>query len=388
MYDFNKIIDRKNSSSIKWDFQKEYTGVSDEMIPLWVADMDFEVPQEVTNALKERVNHPIYGYTGKPKEYYDAIINWFHKRHGFEIKKEWIVYSPGVVTSLNLAIQEFSNPGDKIIIQSPVYYPFKLAIENNGRQCIENSLKKKNNKYYMDIDDLKSKIDSNTKVMLLCSPHNPVSRVWSKEELQQIANICLENNILLVSDEIHADLVMPGFKHTSIGIINEEIKNNCIICHAPNKTFNIAGLSMGNIIIPNKRIREQYTFAMGKVGIGMANIFGITAAQAAYNDGEKWLDEIIEYIYNNYKYAKQFLEENLPGIKITELEGTYLMWVDFSKLDFTHNEINLKLMKEAKVWLNDGSKFGKEGIKHQRINLACPRQILSKALENIVKVFK
>lgn len=344
--------------------------------------MDFEVAKEITEAIIERLNNPIYGYTFIPDSYYETIIYWFKNRYKYEIKKEWIIYTPGVVSAISFAIQAFTKKGDEIIIFTPVYFPFKRQIIANQRIPVEISLIEENNYFKIDYDKFKDSISDKTKMIILCSPHNPVGRVWNKKELEKICNICLENNILIVSDEIHMDLTYNK-KHIPTGSLSKEIENITITTTAPNKTFNIAGFMMGNTIISNKILREQYKNVLSSAGIHLANIPGIIATEVAYKYGENWLNQVLDYIYKNYLYLKEFIEKKLPKIKITTLEGTFLTWINFKNTGLSHDEINSKIKTEAKLWLNDGLMFGKEGEYYQRLNIATPRKILQKALEKL-----
>ncbi|GAA0729724.1 pyridoxal phosphate-dependent aminotransferase [Clostridium malenominatum] len=372
-YNFDEIIDRRNVGAVKW---KGY----DEIIPMWVADMDFKAPEEIIEAIKSRADEGTFGYTYLNKQYYNAIINWVEKRHGFKIEKNWIYSTPTIVSALYWLIQTFTEVGDKIIIQTPVYHRFKGAIEDNGRMVLENPLKELEGKYYMDFENLESNIDSKVKMIILCNPHNPVGRVWSKEELIRLGEICLKNNILVVSDEIHSDITFKGYKHTPFASLGNEFAENSITCISPTKTFNLAGIQVSNIIIPNENLRKKFDNTMKLNAMGDINIFGIIGLIAAYEKGEQWYREMLYYIEENYNYMREYIEKNMPMIKVTKLEGTYLAWVDFRALRMNSKELKRFLSEEVKVAFNEGQLFGGNGEGFQRINFACPRKILEEAL--------
>ena len=381
-YDFETIIDRTSKNSVKWTLMKRMTGL-DDLIPLWVADMDFTAPPEVVDALKERAAHPIYGYTVPTEGYHNGLINWMDKRHGWSgVEKEWILYTPGVVAGFSIAIQAYSQPGDKVVIQPPVYYPFKRQILGTGRQVVENPLKIVDGYYMMDFEDLADKIDDRTKMIILCSPHNPVSRVWKREELEKLVEICEEKDILIISDEIHNDLILGEIKHTPTATISEGALQRTVTLVAPSKTFNLAGLTNANAIIANKKLREAFRCQSSK-GSGHGNIFGMVAQDAAYNKGEAWLEELLTYLRGNLKYLKEFIDEKIPGLKLYPLEGTYLAWVDCTSLGMNDEELNEFMLKKAKLWLDEGTLFGTGGSMFMRINLACPRSLLKRALVNL-----
>ncbi|MFX0024477.1 MAG: MalY/PatB family protein, partial [Candidatus Hermodarchaeota archaeon] len=342
-YNFDRIIDRSQTNSVKWNkhFLKEKFG-ADDVLPLWVADMDFQCPQPIIDALKERVDEEIFGYCWhKTPIYLDAVSNWMARRHGWKIENDWIILSPGIVPAIFMLVQTFTNVGEKIIIQSPVYYPFFSAVENNGRIISLNQLHYENKRYTFDVDDFEKEAkDPLTKMFILCSPHNPVGRVWTEKELKKIGDICLENDILIISDEIHHDLILSGYKHTLFSTISEEFEKNTIMCTAPSKTFNIAGLKTSNIIIPDENLRESFFNTISKRNSVMSpNVFGIIALIAAYNEGEEWLNQVIEYIEANFNYLKDFIDENLPYIDFIEPEGTYLAWLDCNRLEMNDEKL-------------------------------------------------
>ncbi|MDK2886761.1 MAG: cysteine-S-conjugate beta-lyase [Thermosipho sp. (in: thermotogales)] len=378
MIDFNKIIQRRGTNSYKWDYG--FNKNNENLLPLWVADMDFEAPQEVIEAILARAKLGIYGYTFRPNSYYQSIISWFKDVHDIELKREWIIPIPGVVPGISFAIQAFTNPGDKIIIQPPVYRPFYEVISELGRRINSNPLIEENGYYKMDFENLEKIIDNRTRMLILCSPHNPVGRVWKKEELERLAEICLKKNIIIVSDEIHADIVYKPNKHNVLISISEKLLDNTIVLTAPNKTFNIAGLQIGNAIIPNKKLKDQFSAVVNSQHLNSSNIFGIVATEAAYNYGKNWLNELLGYLHENAKYVKRFLE-NKTNVRTQIPEGTFLMWLDFRKYK---GDIHKKLLKNG-LWLNEGKEFGNEGIGFERMNIATSRKIIEKALKIIEK---
>jgi len=388
-YNFDDIIDRDPTNSSKWSLRKRIHGDED-IIPMWVADMDFASPPAVVEAVKARADHPIYGYTGVSDGYYEAFINWMEKRNGWKIEREWMCFTPGVVTAIDVAVQAFTHPGDKVVIQPPVYYPFSSAVLNNGRQLVENHLKLEDNRYVMDYEGLEKKIDARTKMIVLCSPHNPIGRVWERSELEKLVEVCAKKDILIVSDEIHSDLIIGKIKHTCIASISEDAANRVITLMAPSKTFNLAGLKTSNIVIPNKKLREAFSNVLRNNGYG-ANIFGLTAAEAAYAEGEEWLDALLEYLRGNLKTLEDYLAEKIPELRVFPVEGTYLPWIDCSGLNLDDPELNDLFLKKAKLWLDTGVMFGSGGSGFMRINIATPRSILMKALgrlENAVIEFR
>ncbi|WP_457918094.1 MalY/PatB family protein [Candidatus Lokiarchaeum ossiferum] len=391
-WNFDQIIDRMQTNSIKWDpiFLKfQFGEKNQDILPLWVADMDFESPSVVKKAMIERAQHQIYGYTFTGLSYFEALKSWYNRRHDWEIERDWVCTTPGIVPAINFIIQRFSKPGDKIVIQTPVYYPFSEAILNNGRQLVENSLLLEEGQYRMNFEDLESKLkDSRVKIVILCNPHNPVGRVWTKEELTRFGNICIENGVLILSDEIHCDLIMPKFKHVCFASISEKFAMNSITCNAGSKTFNLAGLKQSNVIIPNKRMLAEFRNHLNNLGLMGGTLFGAVSLEAAYNGAEAWLDDLILYLAENFKFLKQYLEKNLPGVSAIELQGTYLVWVDFRNLRLDAKELKRIMEEEAKIGLDDGAMFGDVGAGFQRVNIACPKSILKKALDNIIHAFK
>jgi cystathionine beta-lyase len=387
-WSFDEVIDRSETQSAKWDYYEK------DLLPLWVADMDFRVPQPIINAIINRANHGIFGYSYFHSAYFDAVLNWFKRHYSWEIKKEWLAFTPGVIPAINMAIQSFSNPGDKIIVQNPVYYPFFGAIQNNGRRLLYNPLKRIGRRYQMDLDDLKRKIkDIRAKILILCSPHNPVGRVWTRDELINVGEICIENEILIISDEIHCDLILPGFTHTNFASINNNFAMNSITCTSLSKTFNLAGLQLSNIIIPNKKLRNSFINHIESVFIPeefgyLPNDLSLVAFTAAYQKCDEWLNSLLIYLKQNVDFLKSFIRNNITQIEVIEPEGTYLVWLDFRKLGIDPDKMKNFLRQKARVVLDDGSKFGRGGEGFQRINIACPRTTLQKALERIHNAIK
>lgn len=382
-YDFDTIIERRSTCSYKWDSAAEF-----DVLPMWVADMDFRTAPTIIEALQKRVQHGIFGYTKVPDAYYDAVINWFERRHGWKMEKEWIIYTTGVVPALSAIIRALTNPGDKVLVQSPVYNCFFSSIRNNGCEILSNDLHYGNNTYTIDFEDLNRKcVDPNVKVLLLCNPHNPTGRVWSKEELTRIGNICLQNNVFVVADEIHCDLVYPIHTYTPFASICDDFLQNSATCTSPSKAFNLAGLQIANITIADKDVRQKVHKAINIHEVCDVNPFGVDGLIAAYNNGEEWLGELVQYLYSNYCFAKEFININLPHIPLIESEGTYLLWVDCSALGKQSEEITRKLLYEHKVWLNEGVLYGENGTNFIRINIACPRTVLKKGLGRIRSYF-
>jgi len=347
--------------------------------------MDFKVAQPIIEALTERARHAILGYGHKSDVFLEAVVNWHKKRNGWDIEKEWILFTPGMIPALNFIVETFCNPGDKVIIQSPVYYPFANIITNNGCHIANNSLILNNGKYEMNFCELERIAqDSRTKLMFLCSPHNPVGRVWTAEELQRLGEICVENNVLVISDEIHSDLIYQPNRHIPFGKISEEFKMNSIVCTSPSKIFNLAGLQISDIIIPNEKLRKELNHKLATIDIDPGS-FASVAQIAAYNKGEEWLEQLIIYLQNNLDFIDKFLKERIPRVKMIRPEGTYLAWLDFSDFDFTDIELQQLMQTKAKIALDDGYIFGVGGEHFQRINFACPRIILEKALKSIEK---
>ncbi|RLL86263.1 cystathionine beta-lyase [Petrotoga sp. HKA.pet.4.5] len=384
---FNEIVDRKSTESVKWNGVKSLYG-RDDVIPMWVADMDFKSPPEVIEALKQRAEHGIFGYPMLDEDYFVPFINWIKARHGIEIKKEWIVTTDGVVDALKIAILAYSKPGDNVVIQTPVYYPFYNIIKSNGRMIIKNSLKFENRNYSMDFDDLEKKLSlKRTKLFILCNPHNPVGRVWKREELEKLVQLCAKHNVLLLSDEIHSDLVFSPNKHIPIFSISQDIKESSLTFYAPSKTFNLAGLKASFAVIPNEQLRTEYKNVIESLSSDNLNIFGMVAAKVAYERGEDWLDDLLNYLRANIDYVYDFFNEKLPKVKLQKPEGTYLMWLDFRAYG-DEQKVKDILVNKAKVGLEEGSIFGEEGNGFFRMNIGCPISILKDACNNIYDAFK
>ena len=381
-YDFDRVIERRGTGSLKWDAVERSTGVAD-ALPLWVADMDFTAPDAVLDALRARVEHGIFGYTVKTESCYRAIIGWMKRRHGWEIERDWILFSPGVVPALNLAVQAYTQPGDRVIVQTPVYYPFSTAVVNNGRELVRNTLTEEDGTYRIDFDNFEQSVDGRTRLLIFCSPHNPVGRVWTRDELEKLAEICVRHRLVIVSDEIHADLVMKGHIHLPLATISPAVASLTVTCTAPNKTFNVAGLQAGNVIISSPELRDRFRAVLTNAGLAMANIFALVATEAAYDHGEEWLARLLGYLHDNYTFLRAFVEQRMPRVKVTPLEGTYLVWLDFRGCGLGDPELKTLLLQRAGVWLDAGPMFGPGGEGFQRINVACPRSVLAQALERI-----
>jgi len=386
-FDFDSLIDRNGTHSVKWD-HFDMKGEVEGMIPMSIADMDFKAPGFITEALARRVEHGVFGYTVVPGSYYEALEKWFEKRFGWVVRREWIRFSPGVIPALNFCVQAFTEPGDKVVIQPPVYHPFRAAISNNGRVVVNNPLKLEGGRYRMDLDGLKGLLDSRTKMIILASPHNPVGRVWAKDELKALVDICAENNILIVSDEIHADLVMPGYRHIPTASVSEEAARITITCTSPSKTFNVAELHVANIIIPDRSLFERFDLALSKAGLTRPNILGMCGAEAAYARGGPWVEELVPYLHENYLTMKDFFTKNLPVVKSAEMEGTYLGWLDFNGFGLADSKIEEILLTKAAVAMTPGRIFGPGGEGFYRMNLACPRAVVEEALRRIGAAFR
>lgn len=384
-YNFDELIDRTNTNCIKYDARTAFFG-KDDLLPLWVADMDFRTPDFIVEAIQKRADHTVYGYTFRSQGYNQAIVDWLRRRHNWTIKPEWISFSPGVVAGLTMAIEALSNPGDGVIIQPPVYFPFFDSVKGTGRELIENPLRIENGRYCFDLEDLKNKITPQTRLLLLSNPHNPGGMAWNEKELGELARICIDNKILIISDEIHSDLIFDGFRHTPLAGISEEIAQNCVICMAPSKSFNTAGLTTSFLVIPNKRHLVAYERVLRLPHLHMGNIFGNVALEAAYTHGDEWLAQLMEYLQGNYTFLEQFFNEHIPQVKVMRPEATYLIWLDFSSFGLSDEALNDQLIN-AGVGLNRGVQFGKQGKGFMRINIGCPHSVLHEALLRIQKAF-
>ena len=388
-YNFDKIINRKGTNCLKYDFAVE-RGKPAEVLPLWVADMDFQVSEEITKSLHAAVEHGIYGYTQPKDPYYNAIMNWMKKNHQWETKREWIVKTPGVVFALSAAVKAFTKPGDAVLIQNPVYYPFTNIIRDNDRRVIDNTLvyekrvTEGKSQYSIDYEDFERKIvQENIKLFILCNPHNPVGRVWNREELQYLGEICLRHHVIVVSDEIHNDFVYPGFEHTVFANVDPRFAEFTVTCTAPSKTFNLAGLQISNIFISNETLREAFQKEIDKTGYDEPNALGAVACEAAYRGGQEWLDQLRAYLLENLNFLRTYLQEKIPQIHLVEPEGTYLVWLDCSELGISGKELDQFIVEKAGLWLDGGAMFGPSGSDFQRVNIACPRATLELALDKL-----
>lgn len=382
-YDFDRIVDRKNTSCIKYDFALERMG-RDDLIPLWVADMDFALPEEITEELVKRARHGIFGYTDPKEDYKNALNHWFSTRHGFTIEDEWNTVTAGVVFAIATAVRALTKEGDAILIQQPVYYPFLETIKLNNRKPVNNALVYSDGRYSIDLQDFEDKIVSeNVKLFILCSPHNPVGRVWTAEELNAMAEICYRHNVYVFSDEIHFDFIYKGHKHISYMNLDEKYRDKLILGTSLGKTFNIPGLSVANTIIPNEEVREAFRNELYAIGYAQCNVMGLTATIAAYEKGAEWLDELLEYLEGNVSFVRDYLKEKLPMIKLVEPEGTYLIWLDFSQVTQDRKELEHIIVDKARLWLDPGIMFGEDGALFERVNIACPRQILKDAMDRL-----
>lgn len=382
-YDFETYIDRRGTSCIKWDFGMERKG-RDDLLPLWVADMDFKLPDEIVSDITNRASQGVFGYTDPKDDYFDAVNGWFERRHGFKVDHDWITITHGVVYGIVLAIRAFTEPGEAVMIQQPVYYPFAESVRVNKRKLVNNQLVYKDGKYEIDFDDFEKKIvEAKVKLFLLCSPHNPVGRVWSRDELIRIADICKRHDVYVFADEIHSDFVYSSFAHTSYMTLGDGYRDKLILGTSPSKTFNMAGLQVANIIIPNKDVREKFRYENMITGYSQCNAVGLEATKSVYTKGDKWVDELIEYLEGNLSFVRDFLKEKLPKVKLVEPEGTYLIWLDFSKITDSHKELEDLIVDKAHLWLDPGIIFGKETSLFERINIACPRSILKQAMEQL-----
>lgn len=386
--DFDTVIDRRNTKSLKYDFA-ERRGMPKDILPLWVADMDFKVSSYITEALENMTKHGVFGYSETKEEYFNVLKGWMKRRYDWDVNERWLVKTPGIVYALAMAVRAYTKEGEAVLIQQPVYYPFSEVILDNNRKLVANELYQgADGKYYINFEDFEKKIvEEQVKLFLLCSPHNPVGRVWTEEELVKLGDICLKHNVIVVSDEIHADFVFQG-KHTVFTKAKEEFKDIGIVCTSPSKSFNIAGLQVSNIFIANHDLKRRFRQEINGSGYSQLNLPGLVACEAAYRHGDEWLDSVLKYIKENADYTKEFLKEKLPKVKMTELEGTYLVWLDFKAYGLDDSEINNRIVKKAGLWLDSGHIFGKAGEGFQRINIACPRAILTEALERIVTAFE
>ena len=386
--DFDTVIQRRNTKSLKYDFAKK-RGMPEDVLPFWVADMDFKVSSYIIEALDKITSHGIFGYSETSEEYFDVVKEWMKRHYNWEIGEKWLVKTPGIVYALAMSVKAYTKENEAVLIQPPVYYPFYEVVEDNHRRLVTNELKQDSEgKYQMDFEDFEETIvKEKVKLFLLCNPHNPVGRVWTKEELNRIGDICLKHNVVVVSDEIHADFSFKR-KHTVFTEVRKEYEEIGIVCTSPSKTFNIAGLQVSNILIPNKELKKKFKQEVNASGYSQLNLAGLTACEAAYRYGDEWLEGVKKYILENAEYVREYLKEKLPKVKMTELEGTYLVWLDFRGYGISDQEINRRIIHEAKLWLDAGGIFGHTGEGFQRINIACPRSLLNEALERLTDAFK
>lgn len=382
-YDFDKVTDRRNTNSLKYDFAAEY-GKPKDILPLWVADMDFPTSEVIINQLQSDIQRGIFGYSDSGYEYFAAVEKWYKDYFYWQIESDWLTKTPGVVYALAMAVQAYTDEGDAVLIQRPVYYPFASVIKNNNRRLVNNSLILKNGHYEIDFEDFEAKIAvNNVKLFILCSPHNPVGRVWKKWELEKISEICVKYGVTVVSDEIHSDFTFGNNKHHILASINEEIAQQCVICTSPSKTFNIAGLQVSNVLIPNKELRSKFRKCLAASGYSQLNMLGLSACKAAYEGGREWFEQLKDYLSDNLDFVRNYIRSRLPEIKLIEPEGTYLIWLDFRCLGLNENELEHLIVNDAGLWLDRGRIFGDEGRGFERINIACPRVILKQALHQL-----
>lgn len=395
--DFDQEIDHRGVNSIKWEFVIGEDGLKhwdltdpelgdDQVLPMWIADMDFAAAQPIVDVVTHRAARGLYGYASKTDSYLSSVAGWMQRRKSWPIDLEWIVLTPGVVAALHIMVRRFTAPGDKVLIQRPVYHPFTYAIDTNNRQLVSSALLLKGGRYEMDFEDLERKAaDPEVKLSILCSPHNPVGRVWTEEELTQYASICSKNDVLVIADEIHSDLIMPGQQFVCYGGLDEKLTHNSVVCTAPSKTFNVAGLQTSNIIVANSELRDELKAELRANGLYGTNPFGLVGTEAAYNEGEPWLEQVIAYIWGNLQYLDSFLKRHVPRLRMIPIEGTYLAWVDCRELGLTDEALDSLMMDRAKVYVDGGHMFGPEGQGFVRMNVACRRQTLEQALARIGK---
>lgn len=381
--DFNTVVDRRNTYSLKYDFAKR-RNMPEDLLPLWVADMDFKTSSYIQEAILKQTEHGIFGYSEVQEEYFEAVRRWMKRHYDWQVDSKWLIKTPGIVYALAMAVQTFTEEGDGVLIQQPVYYPFSEVIIDNGRKLVSNTLvQDESGRYGIDFEDFEEKIvTEKIKLFFLCNPHNPVGRVWSEEELKRIGDICYKHHVVVVSDEIHADYVFRG-KHHVFAKLKKEYEEISVVATSPSKTFNIAGLQVSNIFIPNPELKRKFRKQINSSGYSQLNVMGLVATKAAYEHGDEWYEAMHKYVSENIAYTKQFIEEKLPDITIVETEGTYLMWLDFRKLGLSESELEDLIVKKAKLWLDSGRIFGTAGKGFQRINVACPRKTLTEALTRL-----
>ena len=386
-YNFDELIDRRGTSCLKYDFGMQRKGRTD-LLPLWVADMDFRLPEEILADLHKRIDHGIFGYTDPDQEYYDALNYWFSRRYGYTIEPEMVTLGAGIVYGLATGVKAFAKEGEGVMVMQPVYYPFSEVIQFNNRVLVNSQLHYENGHYTIDYADMEEKIAAqNVKAILFCNPHNPVGRVWTREEIEKVAEICLKHNVVMMVDEIHCDFIFKGHTFTSFMTLPEVYRQNLVLYHSPGKTFNIAGLQPANIIIPNPELRARYRFANNQAGYSQGSIMGQVAVKSVYTKGEAWLEELLEYLQENVAYLREFTKENFPKATFVEPEGTYLVWIDFSGYGLSDEELEHLMVDKAKLWLDCGKIFGPETAQFERFNVACPRSILEQAMKQLKEAF-
>ncbi len=385
-YDFDSVIDRRGTSSLKWDYEQRFAHATG-LLPLWVADMDFRAPEVILEAMRRRVEHGVFGYTLEPESWYEAAAAWQARRHGWQVKREWMITSPGVIPSLAATILALTGPGDGVVVQPPVYNPFAIRTRATGRSVIENPLRLAGTRWEMDLEGLERAIDERTRLLVLCSPHNPVGRVWERETLARLASICARRGVVIVSDEIHGDLAMPGFRHVPLASVSDEAAACSVTLVSATKTFNLAGMGGALAIVPDRVLRAKVDAQHHALFAGAANAAAVDATEAAWRQGEAWLDELLAYLDGNARFLAASLREKLPAVGVFPLEGTYLPLLDMRRLGLPDAEINRRLLHVAHVWLNDGAGFGSGGQGFQRINIACPRALLAQGVDAIAAAF-
>ena len=376
---FDEVVDRRGTDSLKYDFALE-RGKPQDVLPFWVADMDFRTAPGIIKAAA----FGIYGYSDSKPDYFQALRKWQAEHFGLGIDESWVIKTPGVVFAPGMAVQAFTKPGEGIIIQPPVYYPFGQVIRDNGRRLVTNPLRLVNGHYEIDFADFRRKIrENNVRLFLLCSPHNPTGRVWTREELKRLGDICLENGVIVAADEIHEDIVYPEHRHTTLPTLGEAYANDCIVCTSPSKTFNLAGLQISNILIPNGKLRDKFKKAIDETGYSQVGLMGLIACKAAYTQGQEWYEALLSYLEGNVDFLRSYLQENIPSVKLIEPEGTFLSWLDFRGLGLSHDELENLMVNKARLWFDPGYVFGSEGEGFERINIGCPRSVLKKGLDNL-----
>ncbi len=387
-YNFDAKIDRRGTDCLKYDFGMKFKG-RDDLLPMWVADMDFRLPDEILEALRRRIDHGIFGYTEPMEDYYDALNHWYSSRYGFTVKPEWVTLGAGLVYGIHVGIRAFTEPGDAVMVMQPVYYPFCEAVRSNGRKLVNCQLKYEDGRYSIDFERMEQMIrEEKVRALIFCSPHNPVGRVWTEEEMVQVADLCVKHDVILMVDEIHCDFIFPGHSFFSCMRLEDKYRKNLVFYSSPGKTFNIAGLQSANIIISDEALRARYRLANKQAGFSQANIMGQAGLIACYTLGAEWVDELVEYIYGNVQYAKACIAANLPGARVVDPEGTYLLWVDFSGYGLSPEELEHRIVDRAKLWLDAGEIFGSETALFERFNLATQRSTVEEAMERLKQAFE